>query len=81
MPGEQRTFLGTNLINTLTWKYSLASGGSGSSSYMGISKTLKVNNEDLLTIHYDKLQRRQLLFSMTANGKDQLLEIRYDFLR
>ena len=77
MPGEQRTFLGTNLINTLTWKYSLASGAG---SYMGISKTLKVNNEDLLTIHYDKLQRRQLLFSLNSNGKDQLLEIRYDSL-
>lgn len=80
MPGEQRTFLGTNLINTLTWKYSLASGAN-SGSMMGISKTLKVNNEDLLNIFYDKLQRRQVLYSMTSpNGKDQLLEIRYDSL-
>ena len=29
---------------------------------MGIRKTLRVNNEDLLTVFYDKLQRRQVLY-------------------
>ena len=68
------------MINTLTWKYSLAAGGANSGTWMGISKTLKVNNEDLLSVFYDKLQRRQVLYSLTSNGKEQLLEIRYDSL-
>lgn len=50
---------------------------------MGIRKTLKVNNEDLLTVFYDKLQRRQVLYALTSSGgsgKEQLLEVRYDSL-
>jgi hypothetical protein len=80
MAGEQRTFMGTNLISTLGWDYSLASNGRA--AMMGIRKTLTVNNEQLLTVFYDKLQRRQLLYSLTNSGgqKDQLLEIRYDSL-
>ena len=58
------------MINTLTWKYSLAAGGANSGTWMGISKTLKVNNEDLLSVFYDKLQRRQVLYSLTSNGKE-----------
>ena len=78
MPGELRTFMGTNLISTFGWKYSLATGGS--SAMMGIRKTLRVNNEDLLTVFYDKLQKRQILYSLTSSsgGKEQLLEVRYD---
>ena len=73
--------MGTNLISTLSWKYSLATGGN--SNMMGIRKTLKVNNEDLLTVFYDKLQRRQVLYALTSSGgsgKEQLLEVRYDSL-
>ena len=72
--------MGTNLISTLSWKYSLATGSGNSGSMMGIRKTLRVNNEDLLTVFYDKLQRRQLLYALTSSGKEQLLEVRYDSL-
>ena len=55
--GELRTFMGTNLISTMGWKYTLATGSGNSGTMMGIRKTLRVNNEDLLTVFYDKLQR------------------------
>ncbi len=80
MAGELRTFMGTNLISTLAWKYSLATRGSSAASLIGISKTLVVNNEELLTVYYDKLQKRQVLYSLTSSGKEQLLEVRYDSL-
>ena len=70
--------MGTNLISTLSWKYTLATGSGNSGSMMGIRKTLKVNNEDLLTVFYDKLQRRQVLYGLTSSGKEELLEVRYD---
>ena len=62
LTGELRTFMGTNLISTLSWKYTLATSSGNSGSFMGIRKTLRVNNEDLLTVFYDKLQRRQVLY-------------------
>ena len=70
--------MGTNLISTMSWKYSLATGGGSSGSMLGIRKTLNVNNEDLLTVFYDKLQRRQVLYALTSSGKEELLEVRYD---
>ena len=72
--------MGTNLISTLSWKYSLATGGGNSGSLLGIRKTLNVNNEDLLTVFYDKLQRRQVIYALTSSGKEELLEVRYDSL-
>ncbi|XP_059078932.1 teneurin-m-like isoform X2 [Tigriopus californicus] len=76
MVGEQLTYLGTNLVNKLNWEYLLATNGHNG-QMMGIKKTLKVNGENLLTIFFDKLQRREVFYSGT---KSELIEVRYDSL-
>ena len=80
MPGEQRTYLGNNLIGEMSWHYSLATNGhaSGGKMMMGIRKTLRVNGENLLTVFYDKLQKREVFYVDKNGHKRELLEIRYD---
>lgn len=80
MPGEQRTYLGNNLISELSWQYSVATNGhaSGGKMMMGIRKTLRVNGENLLTVFYDKLQKREVFYVEKNAMKKELLEIRYD---
>jgi len=80
MSGEQRTYLGNNLVSELSWQYSLATNGhaSGGKMMMGIRKTLRVNGENLLTVFYDKLQKREVFYIEKSNQKKELLEIRYD---
>ena len=78
MPGEQRTYLGNNLIGEMSWQYSLATNGhaSGGKMMMGIRTTLRVNGENLLTVFYDKLQKREVFYVEKNGNKRELLEIR-----
>ena len=79
MVAAQSTFLGSNLVGTARWEYLLSTnsggGGRGRGQMLGIKKQLQVNGETLLTVHFDKLQRRELLYS---GAKEELLETRYD---
>ena len=91
-----RTRLGSNLVGEFSWQYSVTTngrgrsigrGGSSASDMMNIRKTMVVNGKDLLTVFYDKLQKREVLYAeetqglwghRAINGKQELLEIRYD---
>ena len=55
MVGGQRTSYGSSLVNELAWKFTLARNGHNG-AMMGMKKTMNVNGEDLLTVHFDKLQ-------------------------
>ena len=55
MVGGQRTSYGSSLVNELGWKFTLARNGHNG-AMMGMKKTMNVNGEDLLTVHFDKLQ-------------------------
>ena len=76
MVGEMMTYLGSNLVNKVEWEYKPATNGHNG-QMMGIQKTMKVNGENLLTLFFDKLQRREVLY---AGTKTELLEVRYDSL-
>ena len=76
MVAEQRSYMGSNLVNKLDWEYNLATNGHNG-QMMGIRKTMRVNGENLLTMYFDKLQRREVVY---AGTKTELLEIRYDSL-
>ena len=81
MTSGQRTRLGSNLINEISWQYSVTTNGHrASSDMMNIRKTLRANGENMLTVFYDKLQKREVLYSEDSLGqrKQELLEIRYD---
>ena len=67
MVGEQRTSYGSNLVNELTWKYTLARNGHNG-AMMGMKKTVNVNGEDLLTVHFDKLQVKYSLANPYAHN-------------
>ena len=55
MVGGQRTSYGSSLVNELAWTFTLARNGHNG-AMMGMKKTMNVNGEDLLTVHFDKLQ-------------------------
>ncbi len=74
MVGEQRAYLGPILVAKLGWDYSLATNGHNG-QMIGIRKMMSVNGDTLLTVYYDKLQRREVLY---AGSKRELLEVRYD---
>ena len=68
-----RTRLGSNLVGEFSWQYSVTTngrgrggigrGGSSASDMMNIRKTMVVNGKSLLTIFYDKLQKREVLYA------------------
>ena len=67
-----RTRLGSNLVGEFSWKYSvttngrgrsLGRGGSSASDMMNIRKTMVVNGKNLLTVFYDKLQKREVIYA------------------
>ncbi len=80
MPGEQRTYLGNNLIGEMSWQYSLATNGhaSGGKMMMGIRKTLRVNGENLLTVFYDKLQKREVFYVEKNGVKRELVSMSWN---
>ena len=70
MVGGLRTRLGSNLVGEFSWKYSvttngrsLGRGGSSASDMMNIRKTMVVNDKSLLTVFYDKLQKREVIYA------------------
>ena len=72
MIAGQRTILGSNLVGELSWQYSvttngrgrsLGRGGSSASDMMNIRKTMVVNGKSLLTVFYDKLQKREVIYA------------------
>ena len=67
-----RTRLGSNLVGEFSWQYSVTTngrgrtigrGGSSASDMMNIRKTMVVNGKNLLTVFYDKLQKREVLYA------------------
>ena len=76
MVGGRRVHVGSNLVSEAEWAFSLSRNGAGGSGQMlGIRKRLEVNGETLMTVHFDKLQRREVLL---RSGQRELLEVRYD---
>ena len=73
-----RTRLGSNLVGEFSWQYSVTTngrgrggigrGGSSASDMMNIRKTMVVNGKSLLTIFYDKLQKREVLYAEETQG-------------
>ncbi len=83
MVAQQRTYLGSNLVGTAQWDHVLSTtgGGAGNEQMLGIKKQLKVNGDAVLTVHFDRLQRRELLYSGGIKGggdRESLLETRFD---
>ena len=74
MIGELNVEVGQNLISKIEWDYTLQSSGH-EKKLLGINKKIKVNGNYLLSISYDKLQRREVLL---LPDKTELLEIKYD---
>lgn len=69
MVGGQSVRLGGNLVREVGWDYSITMNGHRSSSdMMNIRKTMKVNGEKALTVYYDKLQKRQILYEEARRG-------------
>ena len=66
-----RTRLGSNLVGEFSWQYSVTTngrgrggrGGSSASDMMNIRKTMVVNGKNLLTVFYDKLQKREVIYA------------------
>ena len=50
-------------MNELRWEFTLARNGHNG-AMMGMKKTMNVNGEDLLTVHFDKLQKRQVFYKV-----------------
>ena len=80
MIGELRVEQGSTLLTKIAWEYSLQASGHDSNrqqqQLLGISKRLRVNGEVLLSVAYDKLQRRELL--LLADKTTEVLEVKYD---
>ena len=73
MINAERTRLGSNLVGELSWQYSVTTNGRGrsmgrggvsssQSDMMNIRKTMVVNGKKLLTVFYDKLQKREVIY-------------------
>ena len=67
-----RTRMGSNLVGEFSWQYSVTTngrgrsigrGGSSASDMMNIRKTMVVNGKNLLTVFYDKLQKREVIYA------------------
>ena len=68
-----RTRLGSNQVGEFSWQYSVTtngrgrsigrSGSSSASDMMNIRKTMVVNGKKLLTVFYDKLQKREVIYA------------------
>jgi len=84
MTSGQRVRLDGNLVNEISWQYSVTTNGHrANSDLMNIRRTLKSNGENMLTVFYDKLQKREVIYAeenanLNQLQKTELMEIRYD---